>query len=432
LLPQCLSAASPLESIASPDPGWPQWRGPRRDGRSLETNLASSWPEAGPPRLWTATNLGRGYSAPIISDGRIYLAGDVGRELHLFALDLEGRLLWRATNGVSWKNPYPGARASCALSNQRLFHMNAHGRVACLDPATGRELWSVNVIERFGGEVPTWALGECLLVDGPRLIVTPGGRDALMAALDVRTGEVVWATEPLRLNQTAHPSLQTLQGKPGETDTAGYGSPILVRWNERRLLIGCSLRHTFGVDADTGRLLWARPLQTRYNVVAATPVPCGDSFFVTAPDSSGGRLYGLRAEGENIIPVPRWTTPLDTCHGGQVLVDGRLYGSYYRAKKGWACLDAASGNTLHEFRNLAMGSVLAADGRLYCLSQEGELVLFEPAPNDLVIRGRMRIAPDSENDAWTHPVILDGRLYLRYHEQLHCYDVRAPHEAVPD
>ena len=414
-----------VELVPSPEPGWPQWRGPRRDGISRETGLLPQWPEGGPRLLWTSTNLGRGYSSPILSGGRLFLTGDVGTELRIFALDLGGRPLWQATNGQAWKGPYPGARACCALRDGRLFHLNAHGRVACLDPATGRELWAVNVIERFGGKVPTWALGECLLVDGPRVIVTPGGSRALMAALEAKSGQPVWATEPLRMEQSPGPAQERVAGKAGETDPAGYASPILMQVADRRLIVSCSLRHSFGVDADTGRLLWTRPLVTRYQVIAATPVRVGDGVFVTAPDSDGGKFYRLRRSDSAVHPETVWTTALDTCHGGLVFAGDVLFGSWYRRHRGWACVDARTGSIRYETSELAMGSVTYADGRLYYLSQEGEMALIRPTHDHFEFTGRFRLVSDHEKDVWAHPVILDGRLYLRYHDRLFCYNLRA-------
>ena len=130
----------------------------------------------GPKLAWKIGNLGRGWSSPIIVRDRLYITGDVDDDLVIFAFDLDGRPLWQATNGRSWTGSYPGARACCAYSAGKLYHMNAHGRVACLDAATGKELWAVDVLERFQGQNITWAMSECLLVDGPRLIVTPGGK----------------------------------------------------------------------------------------------------------------------------------------------------------------------------------------------------------------------------------------------------------------
>jgi outer membrane protein assembly factor BamB len=440
--------------IASPEPGWPQWRGPRRDGICDETGLLQQWPAGGPKLLWQTAGLGRGYCAPIITARRIYLTGDVGDQLHIFALDLQGQRLWQSRNGRAWSGPYPGARASCTYSEGRLYHRNAYGRVACLDAATGAELWAVDVLERFGGKTITWGLAENLLVDGPRLIVTAGGTTALMAALDKKTGATVWTTEPLRLGKSGHPAQERLTEPEGEADTASYGSPILFTLGGRRHLVSSSLRHIFGVDADTGKLLWTRPFPTRYLVIAATPVLVGDAVFVTAPDTDSGGLFrilpmnicapesakpkpGLNSslspsEGERAgvrgVPVrveKLWAAHLDTCHGGQVYVNGALYGSYYRHDKGWACLDARTGQVLYQTKELAQGSALYADGRLYCLSQEGEMTLLKPTPHGFEFTGRFRLVPDRKDDAWTHPVILDKRLYLRYHDTLYCYDVQA-------
>ena len=411
--------------IASPEPGWPQWRGPRRDGLCDETGLLQHWPDAGPPLLWKTNGLGRGYVAPIITGNRLYLAGDVDEDLQVFAFDLQGRRLWQATNGRAWKGPYPGARASCAFRDGRLYHLNAHGRVACWNAATGAELWAVDLLERFGGRVNTWAYSECLLVDGPRVIVTPGGRRALMAALDARTGRTVWATEPLRLGKTDQPAQERVAEPADETDSASYASPILFQLGGRRHLVNCALRHVFGVDADTGELLWTRPLQTRYSVIAATPVLVGDAVFVTAPDTEDGGLYRVRPQGRGVGVEKLWATSLDTCHGGLVLGDGVLYGSWYRRAKGWACLDTRTGRVRYDLKDLAKGSVLAADRRLYCLSEAGEMALLKPTPPGFEYAGRFRLVPGRPSDVWTHPVIWDGRLYLRHHESLFCFDIRS-------
>ena len=228
-----MSVATAAESapdglIASPEPGWSQWRGPRRDGISDEKGLLPSWPVGGPATLWKTEGLGMGWSSPIIVGERIYLTGDVGDDLVVFALDRKGKIQWQAKNGRAWKGPYPGARACCAWSEGRLYHLNAHGRLACLDAGSGQELWAVDVLERFGGRNITWAVSECLLVDGPRVIVTPGGTKALMAALDKRTGATIWTTDPAR----------------DRPHVAFFADPVAVRRPaaDRQLLVGPRLR----------------------------------------------------------------------------------------------------------------------------------------------------------------------------------------------
>lgn len=419
------NTAEKAELVASPEPGWPQWRGPRRDGICTETGLLQSWPEGGPRLLWKTPGLGQGYSAPIITGGRIYLAGDVGENLLIFALDQEGRRLWTATNGAAWKNPFPGARASCTYAGGRILHLNAHARVACYDAESGHELWAVDLQERFGSRKITWATSECVLVDGAHVIVTAGGTKALMAALDLKTGATVWTTPPLALGPSPSPSQQRVSKPAGEMDPPSYASPILFTLGGRRHIVGCSQQHVFGVDAASGQLLWTRPLQTRYLVVAMTPVLVDDAVFMTAPDSDDGRLYRLRNSTRGVDIEEVWGTKLDTCHGGVVLLGDALYGSWYRAGKGWVCLDAATGKVRFESDELAKGSVLYADHRLYVLSEEGEMALLRPTQSAFEFKGRFRLVPERASDAWTHPVILDGRLYLRYHDTLSCYDIRS-------
>ena len=274
--------------IRSPEPGWPQFRGPRRDGICDETGLLKSWPAGGPKLLWQTNGVGRGYSAPIITGDRMYLAGQTNKELRIYCLDLGGRKIWESPNGRGWDGPYPGARASCTYSEGRIYHMNAHGRLGCFDAATGREVWAANVLDRFEGKVPTWAISENLLVDGKVVVVTPAGARALMAGLDKTTGATIWSTEPLRLGVAPIAAHERLDRSKGEIDNCGYSSPLLFRLGKRRMIASCSQRHVFGVDADIGQLLWTRPFPTRYLVIAATPVLVGDTVFVTAPDTENG------------------------------------------------------------------------------------------------------------------------------------------------
>jgi outer membrane protein assembly factor BamB len=404
---------------------WPQWRGPRRDGVCDETGLLQSWPEGGPKLLWKSGEVGGGYCAPIIVGKRIFLTGDIGEELHVFALDLDGKLVWKSKNGRAWNGSHPGARASCTFSEGRLYHLNAHGRVACLDAATGAEAWAVNILERFGGKVIQWALSECLLVDGPRVIVTPGGSKAVMAALDKTTGETVWASGPLLLGTTNLPAHERVMEPAGEADSASYASPILFPLGQRRLIVGCSLRHVFGADADTGELLWTRPIPTRYSVIATTPVRVDQALFATAPDGDGGRLYRLSNDGKIVRVETAWRTDLDCCQGGAVFAAGALFGAMYGQSKTWVKLDLATGKVSSKFKGLAKGPLLYADQRLYCVSEEGEVALLRSGSSGLESAGGFRLVPERKSDVWTHPVIANGRLYLRYHETLFCYDVRA-------
>ena len=394
--------------VRSAEPGWPQWRGPKRDGICDETGLLDRWPAEGPKLLWKFDQLGRGWSSPIIARNRLYITGDVGERLVVFAFDLEGKLLWRAANGRAWAKPYPGARACCLLDEGKLYHMNAHGRVACLDAATGKELWAVNVLERFEGKVIRWGMSECLLIDGPRLIVTPGGRKSVMAALDKATGRTVWASEPLG------------------TDDASYASPILFRWGGGRHLVNCSSGHVFGVDADTGRLQWRRPRPTRYQAIATTPLYHAGHVLAASPDGRTAELFKLTVDGAATRAEAAWLSPMVDMSGAFVYRDGRLYGSGYRGMLGWACLDFRTGKVLYRLEDLPRGAHVLADGLLHCVSEEGEVALLAPGEEAFEVRGRFRLASPTRPDFWAHPVVHDRRLYIRYHETFWCFDVRAP------
>jgi outer membrane protein assembly factor BamB len=400
-------ASSPTEGlIASPEPDWSQWRGPRRDGISDEKGLLSNWPAGGPKLLWKIDCLGKGWSCPIIVGQRLYITGDVDDDLVIFALNRRGAVQWKIKNGRVWKEPYPGARACCVFSEGRLYNMNAHGRVVCLDAASGKELWTVNILERFDAKNITWALSECLLVDGQNLIVTPGGKKALMAALDKRTGRTVWTTEPLGDDRTS------------------YCSPVLLRHAGRRLITSCSSAHGFGVDADTGKLLWTVPLKNPHGVNVSTPVYGSGIVYYVTPYAEHGRAYRLDTNGQAVTVEHIWTTGLDTVTGGAVLVDGTLFAAGYRESKWWFGVDWQTGKTKYELKDFTTGAAIYADGRLYCLDEKGMACLLKPGADGLEIAGRFALVTKKVRDAWTHPVLHEGRLYLRYHDTLWCYDVK--------
>ena len=393
--------------IASPEAGWPQWRGPRRDGICAESGLLPAWPQDGPRLLWKQSGMGQGWSSPILADQKLFITGDIGDQLIVFAFDRDGQLLWRSSNGSSWTGSYPGARASCCYSDGRLYHLNAHGRLACFDATDGNPLWAVDICARFEAKNITWALSECLLVDGSHVIVTPGGARALMVALDKHTGETVWATPPLPRENPSH------------------SSPILFQWRGRRMIANCSSAHGFGVDADDGTLLWTVPLKNQFGVNAATPIYGSGAVFFVTPYAEEGRLYQLRADGPGFTPEQIWQSSLDTVTGSGVLVDGTLLAAGYRKNKWWMALDWRTGEVTSQLKELTTGAAVYADGRLYCLDEKGMVGLVAPAADGLKLVGQFQLVKDRVSDAWAHPVLLDRRLYLRYHDTLYCYDVAA-------
>ncbi|MCF7975223.1 MAG: PQQ-like beta-propeller repeat protein [Phycisphaerae bacterium] len=393
------------DTTATSQSDWAQWRGPNRDGIAREDPLLTSWPAQGPALLWKREGLGKGWSSPIIAGDAIYITGDIGDHVIVFAFDRNGTPLWHTENGKAWEKPYPGSRACCAFSEGRVYHLNAHGRLVCLDAASGKEVWHLNILELFQGTNITWALSECLLIDGDRLIVTPGGKKALMAALDKHTGRTLWTTEPL------------------EEDKTSYASPILFEWQGRRFIASCSSAHGFGVDADTGRLQWTVPLNNPHGVNAATPVFGSGCIFYCTPYAENGRCYRLTVTDDTVTAEHLWTCPIDAVTGGGLLVKNTLYAAGYRQCKWWMAIDWKTGQTQHELKDLTTGAAVYADNRLYIVDEKGTVALVKPEPDGLEITGQFRLTEEKITDAWAHPVVHSGRLYVRYHDTLWCYKI---------
>ena len=402
-------AADAGKLIASSEPDWPQWRGPRRDAVSDETGLLDTWPEAGPKLAWKATGLGKGWCSPIVTGGTLYVGGDVGEELRIFALDLDGKIKWQVANGKAWVKQFPGSRASCCYSEGMLYQMNGHGRVVCLDAATGKEQWAVNVMERFEAKQPFFGASECLLVDGANLIVTPAGKKALIAALDKNTGKTVWAGT----------------AAAAATETAGYSSPILVKLGGRRQIIATTSFRTFAADAVTGKVLWTVGLKLTENACSTIPVLCGDSVFITNTSVKDQASFLLRTSPSGDKAEKAWTIPLRTTSGSAMQLDGNLYVGGSRKLRGFLCLDAKTGNIKAQLPEPTNAAAIWADGKLFVLSADGKALLLKPTAKSFQTLGAFPIVQNIKKDAWAHPVLCGGRLYFRYHDALFCYDVKA-------
>jgi len=401
-------AADVGKPVASIEPGWPQWRGPRRDAVSDETGLLDAWPEAGPKLVWKATGLGEGWCSPIVTGGTLYVGGDVEGELRIFAFDLDGKIKWQVANGKAWEKPYPGSRASCCYSEGMLYQMNGHGRVVCLDATTGKQQWAVNVIQRFEAKQPFFGASECLLVDGDNVIVTPAGKKALIAALDKKTGNTAW----------------TGTAAAAATETAGYSSPILVELGGRRQIIATTSFRTFAADAATGKVLWTVGLKLTENACSTIPVLCGDSVFITNTSVKDQVSSLLRTNPSGDKAEKAWTIPLRTTSGGAMQLDGNLYVAGSRKLRGFFRLHAKTGNIKAQLPKPTNAAAIWADGKLFVLSDDGKALLLKPTAEGFRTLGAFPIGQNIRKDAWAHPVLCGGRLYFRYHDTLFCYDVK--------
>ncbi len=397
--------------VATSEPDWSQWRGPRRDAVLDETGILDSWPEGGPELLWKVSGMGRGWCSPIIVKDTIYITGDFGKkELRIIALDMDGKTKWEKVNGQAWKKAFPGSRAACCYSDGNIYNMNAHGRVVCLDASTGKEAWAVNVMERFGAKVPQFGMSECLLIDGDNLIVTPGIGDAMVAALDKRTSETVWVGK----------------APAQETEMAGYSSPILVSMGGKKQIVNSTSYRTFAADAATGEVLWTNKLKYTKNACSTIPVLCGDSLvFASNTDVSKQSSSMLEVDTSGTRAEKIWTLELRNLSGSGLYQDGHLYISGARKLKGFLCLDPRTGETRAMLPEPGTAAIVWIDGKIIALSADGKVFMLKRTGDGFETLGEFALVTGLRTkDAWAHPVVFKGRLYLRYHDTLFCYDVK--------
>jgi outer membrane protein assembly factor BamB len=301
-----------------------------------------------------------------------------------------------------------------------VYAVGTEGDLVSVDAATGKERWRRNLEKDFGGQVMSiWKFSESPLVDGDRVIVTPGGKKALMVALDKRTGKEIWHTYP-----------EQDLGAKGK-DGAGYSSVVISNAAGVKQYVQLTGRGLVGVRASDGRLLW------NYNRVAndvaniSTPVIKGDYVFASTGYQTGAVLLKLEAAGGGVDAKEVYFLESKTFqnhHGGFVLVGDHIYGGHGHNKGFPICIEMATGKVVWggETRNAGTGSaaVVYADGNLYFRYQNGIVVLIEATPAGYSEKGSFTI-PDVKGPSWPHPVVVGGRLYLREQDNLYVYDVKA-------
>ncbi|MDQ1258030.1 MAG: hypothetical protein QG656_2639 [Candidatus Hydrogenedentes bacterium] len=385
----------------------PQFRGPDRDGRFDEQGLMKAWPEGGPALVWTAKDLGQGYASPSVAGGKIYVPGMLDDENgYIFILNLDGVVEGKILYGKeTLDGQAPGPRSTPTLDGGRLYIESGLGVLYCIDLAKNAILWQVNILERFKGTNNTWTLAESVLIDGDRVICTPGGPDAGVVALDKTTGETVWTTK-------------------GLSDQASYCSPDIVVHNGHRILLTETAKLVVGIDADTGALLWTHEHTTDYDIHAVTPLYQDGLVYFSGGYGSGGGALELSQDGASV--TVKWTDKnLDCQHHGVVLADGYLYGTGHKNGK-LMCLEMATGKLMWESKDVRQGVTIYADGMLYIYEgpKSGIVDLVKATPAGCERTGTFTVTEGSKNH-WAHPVIANGRLYIRHGEVLIAYDIAA-------
>jgi outer membrane protein assembly factor BamB len=406
---------------------WAQFRGPNRDDKSNETGLLQSWPEGGPRLLWTINGLGKGFSNISIVDGKIYTMGDraVGdpndkkSEQFVIAVDMAAHKdAWAAKVGPAWTDPKSGPRCTPTVDGELLYAIGTSGDLVCLETATGKERWRKNFEKDFGGQMMSkWAFSESPLVDGDKVVCTPGGEEAAIVALNKKTGETLWKSKIPKLGD---------KGKDG----AGYASIMISNACGIRQYVQMMGRGVVSVAADDGRFLWG--YNNIANDVANIPnvVVDGDYIFCTTSYKTGSALLKLGKDGAVVKAEEVYflgPDKFENHHGGVVLVDGHIYGGDGQNRGTLVCLEMKTGNIMWKVPPVGKRSaaLFYADKRLYYRYEDGLMALVEATPQEFRLKGTFTPPATNKDPKWPHPVILDGKCYLRDGDMLQCYDVKA-------
>lgn len=385
---------------------WPQWRGPNRDDVSKETGLLKEWPAEGPRRVWLFDNAGAGYSSFAIANGELFTMGTRDNNETLLALDANaGRELWAAPMGSIFNEKRGGGpRGTPTVDGNRVYGLSGNGNLVCVNVADGTIAWQKQMKD-LGGVLQKWGYSESVLLDGNNVICTPGGPQGTVAALDKSTGALVWQTKDF-------------------TDDAQYSSIVPATINGVPQYVQITMQSIVGIGPKDGKILWKTAWPGRTAVIP-TPIVRDNLVYVTSGYGVGCKL--IRISPNNQVETVYENKVMKNHHGGVILVRDHLYG---HADAGWTCQNFKTGEEVWNHRAFDKGAVAYADGMLYCLEERsGTVALVEASPAGWKERSRFRPEPQSkirlpDGRIWTHPVISNGKLYLRDQDLIYCYDVK--------
>lgn len=390
---------------------WSQWRGNNRDGISNEKNLLKQWPEDGPKLLWSFEGLGDGYSSISVAGDLVYLTGESDDKEAVFCLNREGKLLWKTIYGTKWKDSFPAMRSTPTLDGEFLYVISGTGEVVAVNRKNGQIKWSVDMMKKFDADFHSWGIAESPLIVDNKIICTPGGDEASVIALDKTNGNLIWQTTEL-------------------SEPANYCSPILIERGGKKIIATMLAESFVGIDASNGKLLWRDKFSDYQgdakDINPVTPIYHNGEIYTTSGYNDGGAMYSLSTDGLSI--KRKWVdTTLDVHIGGAVLVDGFIYGANWEnnSNGSWVCLDWKTGKVMYEKKWINKGSIIAAEGMLYCYTEKKGIVgLVKANPQEFAMVSEFKL-PLGSGQHWAHPAISDGRLFVRHGEALMVYDIKA-------
>lgn len=416
MLAACAALLLPGPSASAAD--WPQWRGPNRDGMSTESNFNANWKRQKPELLWMVDGMGSGYASVSVVDGKLFTTGNDQNSQSVVCADAAtGDVLWRRElTDSAPKHGYEGSRCTPTVDGDRLYVVTSDGRISCLSTADGSLVWSRDFDDWNGQMMSKWGFSESPLVDGDWVLCTPGGPDAMIVALNKLTGEEVWAADVPAIGE---------KGKDG----AAYSSIVISNAAGVKQYVQLVGRGVIGVRAEDGKFLWG------YNPVAndvaniPTPVIAGDYVFASTGYGTGSCLLKLSPDGDGVKAEEQYFLNAKTFqnhHGGMILVGDHLYAGHQHNKGFPICVEMKSGDVtwFKQSRDFNHGSaaITYVDGQLIFRYQDGFIALVEATPEGFQLNGMFKPAYQ-EGNSWSHPVVVDGKMYLREQDKLMCYDV---------
>jgi len=377
------------------------WRNDRT-GIYNETGLLKSWPDGGPQLLWYYNALGDGHASVSIANEKVYVTGMTDGKGYLYVFDTSGKLLNKKKYGPEWTPSYPGSRGAVTINDGKLYIHTATGVIYCFDEQTLNLVCQKDFLKEFGGRNIRWGLNESLLIVGDKLIVTPGGPTHNIVALNKANGNLIWSSKGIGV-------------------LSSYCSPLYISDQQVPQIVTMMSTHIVGVDIANGNTLWSYPHENMRQIHPNTPVYHNNMVLCTSGYGKGSVMLRLTNGGRSVEKV--WESKdLETKTGGVVRIGNYAYGSGDNSKY-WYCMDWNTGETKYRDRSFGVGVTIAADGMLYCYSENGQIALVRPTPEKFDIVSKFPITMGTDQH-WAHPVIYNGVMYVRHGNTLMAYKIK--------
>lgn len=359
--------------------------------------------------LWIAEGLGRGYSAPVVTDDKLLINGEIDSISHVFAFDLNGKLMWKTDNGPEfigegYSSSYPGSRSTPTVYNDLVYACSGLGRISCLEAASGKEKWAVELVRDLGGRFNMFGCSQSLMVDEKYVYCSPGGEISNIVALNRLTGSIVWASK-------------------GMGDYAGYASPIVITLPERKVLVTLSQKYMLGLDTRTGELLWSNKVDSAKleGDHSNTPIYADEFIYNVAGEKNGNGVYKLKlsSDGKSVEEVWR-NKNVSNPFNGFIKVNDKIFTTTQDKKL--KSIDVHTGMVVDSVLNMR-GSIAYADNRLYCYTDNGMMKLVDPTATKMNVVSKFKIEKGNQQH-FAYPVISNGVMYIRHGDALMAYKIR--------